>query len=111
MAVADSAMSDYEQRAWFELLNRCRSGSSAAPRCLASCARNGGRYPRGRSSLHRRCHSGKYRPHLAASTRIVGKVAATYGYDVSLSEERLCALGVFSYGYALTSSGKPASLT
>ncbi len=47
---------------------------------------------------------------LAAASRVVAKIALTYGYDVSLPDERIYALGVLNYGTTLTAGGKAASL-
>lgn len=47
---------------------------------------------------------------LAAASRLVAKVAMSYGYDTQLPTERLYALGVLNYGSTMTASGKAASL-
>ncbi|WP_375429690.1 EcsC family protein [uncultured Friedmanniella sp.] len=47
---------------------------------------------------------------LAAASRLVAKVAMSYGYDTRLPEEQLYALGVLNYGTTLTAGGKAASL-
>lgn len=47
---------------------------------------------------------------LGAAARVVAKIALTYGYDATLPDERLYALGVLNYGTSLTATGKLASL-
>lgn len=47
---------------------------------------------------------------LAAASRLVAEVAISYGYDPTLPEEQLYALGVLNYGTTMTAGGKAASL-
>ena len=48
---------------------------------------------------------------LGGQGRIVGVVAASYGFDVRAPEEELFALGVLSYASATTAGGKAATLS
>lgn len=47
---------------------------------------------------------------LAAGSRLVAKIAMSYGYDTRLPEEQIYALGVLNYGTTMTAGGKAASL-
>ncbi len=47
---------------------------------------------------------------LAAASRLVAKIAISYGYDPRLPDEQLYALGVMNYGTTVTAGGKAASL-
>lgn len=47
---------------------------------------------------------------LAAASRLVAKIAMSYGYDPRLPDEQLFALGVLNYGTTATAGGKAASL-
>lgn len=47
---------------------------------------------------------------LAAGSRVVAKIAMSYGYDTQLPDEQIYALGVLNFGTTVTSGGKAASL-
>lgn len=47
---------------------------------------------------------------MALMGRVIGRVAAEYGYDVRLPKEEVFALGVMSLGTATTAAEKAAAL-
>ncbi len=47
---------------------------------------------------------------ITAGSRLVAKIAMSYGYDPRLPDEQLYALGVMNYGTTVTAGGKAASL-